>query len=275
MHDARARWLAAHSYLEPVARLHDVVEEAASAAPAAAPSAIRWGVYRLEYEMGLPLLRGPSAAVDVVEPCSRGLERVVDAVAAAELAGPIPARARELREAVRRPNGGAEIVRWLLRGDGEAPAIPHPGLARFLGWTAMAAALRPVVEAFGAWRDEERWGRGTCPTCGALPGVGQLSGPEPARRRRLACGLCGTRWSFQRFECPYCGNASSAQLTALQVEGESGLRIDACEACKGYVKTYDGEGDEALFLADWTTLHLDVLARDQGLERRGDSLYDL
>jgi len=41
------------------------------------------------------------------------------------------------------------------------------------------------------------------------------------------------------------------------------------------VKTYTAEGDEELFLADWPTLHLDLLARGRGLRRLGTSLYEL
>jgi hypothetical protein len=46
------------------------------------------------------------------------------------------------------------------------------------------------------------------------------------------------------------------------IEGEPGLRIDHCEACRGYLKTYDGQGHESLFLSDWSSLHLDLIAHD-------------
>jgi FdhE protein len=59
------------------------------------------------------------------------------------------------------------------------------------------------------------------------------------------------------------------------VEGEGGLRIDYCESCRGYLKTYDGEGNEAVMLVDWTSIHLDVIARDRGLKRLAASLYEL
>jgi FdhE protein len=59
------------------------------------------------------------------------------------------------------------------------------------------------------------------------------------------------------------------------VEGEGGLRIDYCESCRGYLKTYDGQGGEALMLSDWSSLHLDLLARDRGLKRLAASLFDL
>jgi FdhE protein len=58
------------------------------------------------------------------------------------------------------------------------------------------------------------------------------------------------------------------------VEGEAGLRIDYCVSCSGYLKTYDGQGDEALLLSDWSSLHLDLIAHDRGLKRLAASLYD-
>jgi FdhE protein len=59
------------------------------------------------------------------------------------------------------------------------------------------------------------------------------------------------------------------------VEGEGGLRIDYCESCHGYLKTYDGEGGESVLLADWTSIHLDVVAIDRGLKRLAGSVYEI
>jgi FdhE protein len=58
------------------------------------------------------------------------------------------------------------------------------------------------------------------------------------------------------------------------VEGEA-LRIDYCESCRGYLKTYVGDGSEATLLADWTSIHLDFVALDRGLKRSAQSLYEL
>jgi len=155
------------------------------------------------------------------------------------------------------------------------PPSAHPGLLRFLAWTAVRRVLEPVVEGSSRWSDGERWGRGYCPTCGAFPPSAQLAAEEAGRPRFLACGCCRTRWQFRRIGCPFCGNEAQEHLGILQVEGEEGLRIDVCGECRGYVKTYTDEGDEALFLADWPTLHLDVLAVQRGFERVGASLYQL
>jgi len=114
------------------------------------------------------------------------------------------------------------------------------------------------VNSFNSWRDEEQWLRNYCPTCGAGPAMGQLAGTDPGRLRMLSCGRCETRWRYRRTACPFCENVDDHRLAVLAVEGEAGLRIDYCEACRGYLKRYNGEGNERLLLADWTSLHLDV-----------------
>ena len=103
--------------------------------------------------------------------------------------------------------------------------------------------------------------------------MAQLVGADPGRKRLLCCGCCGTRWQFTRTACPFC-EANSQRLTSLAIEGEPRLRIDHCESCRGYLKTYDGEGDESLLLADWSSLHLDLIAHDRGLMRLAASLFD-
>lgn len=70
-------------------------------------------------------------------------------------------------------------------------------------------------------------------------------------------------------------NEDDARLGILVVEEEKELRIDYCECCNGYIKTYNGSGSESLLLADWTSLHLDIIARDQGLNRLAASRYEM
>jgi FdhE protein len=78
---------------------------------------------------------------------------------------------------------------------------------------------------------------------------------------------------FKRTECPFC-STDSQRLASVAIEGEPDLRIDHCESCGGYLKTYSGEGAEPLLLADWTSLHLDLIAHDRGLKKLAASLYD-
>jgi FdhE protein len=105
--------------------------------------------------------------------------------------------------------------------------------------------------------------------------MAQLVEHEAGRERQLVCGCCQDRWSFKRIGCPYCGNEAADRLAVLELAGPAGLRLDVCESCKGYLKTYAGQGDEALFLADWPTLVLDAMAAERGYLRRGVSLFEL
>jgi FdhE protein len=108
-----------------------------------------------------------------------------------------------------------------------------------------------------------------------LPVQAQLVQADAGRERRLACGCCGTRWRFKRIGCPYCGNEAPGRIDVFEIEGEAGLRLDVCQDCKGYVKTVARERPPDLLLADWSTIHLDALAREKGFRRMGTSLYEL
>ncbi len=268
----REGWLAAHTYLEPVAKLCGEVEQAASeiaVEPAAIPS---WDAYRPDFRAGVPLLQSSEAPIDL-EPAGRAVASLVDRLAAEASSKKLRTETSTLAAGLRRESISARrVVEWLL-GD-EGFALESPGLLRYLGWTAARRSLRPLIEAFRDWRDEEGWMRRYCPTCGSAPAMAQLTGTDPGRMRFLACGGCGTRWRYRRTQCPFCENDSS-RLAVVGIEGEGGLRIDYCESCRGYLKTYDGTGNEALMLSDWTSLHLDLLAQDRGFQRLAASLFEL
>jgi FdhE protein len=139
----------------------------------------------------------------------------------------------------------------------------------------MGRVLGPLSAPFAAWRDDGAWRRPGCPTCGQLPVMAQLVTRDDGRARDLVCGCCPTRWGFKRLGCPYCGNEDPRRLSVVELQGPSGVRLDVCEACRGYTKTYTGAGQEVLLLADWTTLVLDAMAGERGYARRGASLFDL
>jgi len=264
-------WLEAHAYLRPVAELSAEVDRAAAAIETPEAPIPDWEDYRPDFLAGVTLLHSGDAAIDL-EPGGRAAAALIERLAVVRSSGWLAAETRALHaELHREPHAGRRVVD-LLVGD-ESAALLFPGLARYLGWTAMRRFLGPVVLAFNSWRDEEKWRRRYCPTCGSLPAMAQLAGEEHGRQRLLSCGCCGTRWHFLRTCCPFC-ESDSQRLESLIVEGESGLRIDHCASCGGDIKTYDGLGDENLLLSDWSSLHLDVLAADRGLKRLAASLYE-
>jgi FdhE protein len=170
----------------------------------------------------------------------------------------------------------------LLPGPGLDPAgalSERFGLDRRLGPFLGLAALRPALES---WLDRVRalpeglWSRGICPWCGSAPCYGDLAEDG---RRRLSCMLCGGAWSAPRLRCPFCETWDSKELVRLLGEdAEEGYFIEACRACRGYIKGVDRRqrwnAGEPL-LEDWASPHLDLYATREGYWRPTPSLVHL
>ena len=264
-------WVEAHSFLRPLADLSAQIDRAMDGIGLFDARIPDWNAYRSDFLAGVPLLTSADAGVDL-EPGGRMAAALLERLASETSPEWLVAEARTLHAELHTASNTPRRIVGFLLGD-EAIMPPAPGLLRYVGWTAMARFLRPVVKAFDTWRDDDRWLRRYCPTCGSLPAMAQLVGADPGRRRLLSCGGCATRWQFKRTGCPFC-ESDSQRLASVTIESEPDLRIDHCDSCRGYLKTYDGQGDEALLLADWSSLHLDLIAHDRGLKRLAASLYD-
>jgi len=265
-------WVTNHPYLQPVASLHAQIDYGTTGIHGASLETPSWENYAPDFLAGVPLLRSSAVAIDWL-PAEKLIRSNVERLAAShspQIANEIGVVEAELSGELAAPG---RVVAWLL--DEDPFVSKSPGLLRYIGWTVLSQFLRLLVDEFARWRGEDRWLRSYCPTCGSLPAMAQLVGSDPGRRRFLACGCCGARWRYQRTKCPFCESQDDHKISIVTIEGEGGLRIDYCESCGGYLKTYDGEGKEAVMLADWTSIHLDVIARDRGLKRLAASLYEL
>jgi len=262
-------WLARHPYLQPVADLQGVIDSSADEIVVPTQVIPDWKAYVDDFIAGVPLLMSSSGAIDL-NPAEVMLPSLVRKLASRrlpqELIPQISVLGAELWNDKHSPS---RALAWLL--DKDSFSTVHPGLLQYLGWTVLSRYLCRVVTAFANWRDEERWLRNYCPTCGSPPGMAQFVGVEPDRLRLLCCGCCATRWRYRRTQCPFC-ERDDHRLAGFAIEG-SLLRIDYCEACGGYLKTYHGESSETLLLADWMSIHLDIAACDKGLKRFAGSLY--
>jgi FdhE protein len=266
-------WLVKHPYLQRVADLQALVDAAVAEIPIPGVCVPSWDDYIPDFHAGIPLMLSSKVAIDL-----RDVERVLTSLVEVLALKPLPGRLAQDRLTLEAQlhadrDSPRRALAWLFDNDSFIPT--NPGLLRYLGWTVLASCLRLVVDGFSGWRDEERWLRSYCPTCGALAAMAQLVGTDPGRLRFLSCGCCRSRWRYRRTGCPFCQSVDDHRLAVVAVEGESGLRIDYCEACSGYLKTYDGQGSESVLLADWTSLHVDIIARDRGLMRYAGSLYEL
>jgi FdhE protein len=266
-------WLTEHPYLRSVAEFHAQVQKAVAGLPKVSARVPNWPDYVPDFLAGVPLLQSSSGAIDL-KPVEVLVESLVERLALRPIPEKLGHEVQNLDAEFRRDSHASErAVAWLL--DRGVCDSKHLGLLRHVGWTVLARYLSRVVAVFESWFEERRWFRSYCPTCGSLPAMACLVGIDPGRARFLCCGCCGTQWRFRRTGCPFCKVEDDHRLLAVALEGEHGLRIDYCECCRGYLKTYDGTGSESLLLADWTSLHLDVIARDRGLKRLAASLYEL
>jgi FdhE protein len=153
--------------------------------------------------------------------------------------------------------------------------------ARLAAWIGVSAA--PVLELAAATLkplSKEEWTGSACPACGGLPQVSVIreeSGEFMAGSPRfLVCGRCALWWNFARATCPWCGEDDSRRVGSFSPEGERLVRIDACDSCHTYMKTFDlrerGGRDIVPLVDDVATLALDVWAHEKGLRRSGVSL---
>ena len=269
----REVWLADHPYLQGLADFHAQVDAAVAGISLPRTNVPIWKDYIEDFLVGIPLLHSAAAGVDL-RPAETVLTSFIETLASQPLpirtAGEILTLVAELRGHQDAPG---RAVAWLIH-EGELTSN-HRGLLRYVGWTVLGRFLCPVVDAFARWRDEEQWLRRYCPTCGSLPAMAQLVGIDAGRMRLLSCGCCRTRWRYRRTGCPFCETQDEHRLSVVAIERENALRIDCCGSCGGYLKTYDGGRDESFLLEDWTSLHLDIIARDRGLKRLASSLYEL
>ena len=161
------------------------------------------------------------------------------------------------------------VDEWL-----EDPANPEPVLGF---WVRVAGG--PILEgarAAIATPSRDEWTGAACPACGgpAQASViaeesGDFMGGSP---RSLVCGRCAGWWGFPRAICTWCSEADPRKLPSFVPDERRTVRIDGCETCGSYVKTFDlreAGGPELVPLVDdVATVSLDLWAHDQGLSRR-------
>ncbi len=136
-------------------------------------------------------------------------------------------------------------------------------LARKEFW---AAVDKLIPDELKRWEREE-WQENYCPICGRRPVMAQLRKFNEGRARYLICGGCRAQWNWRRVGCPYCGNEDLERIHILEFDAK--IRLDVCDVCNCYLKTYGSEDEEAIYLLDWTTLHADLLAEEKGLHKCG------
>jgi FdhE protein len=185
-----------------------------------------------------------------------------------------------LNQAVKRAQGDPdwvkEVIGAVLSGDEAKTAeLAHDaGLSPPVATFVSRMALQPSLRSFRQSAAEEipggTWKYGYCSLCGSFPDIAYFSDEG---KRFLHCGLCGHVWNYKRITCPFCGEQRPDELGYFTSEEAEGYRVDFCRKCKHYIKTVDMrliKDPAPLEVENLITLHLDMLAHNQGFMAPGD-----
>jgi formate dehydrogenase maturation protein FdhE len=132
--------------------------------------------------------------------------------------------------------------------------------------------IKPFMNFFaeqaGKVTSFDHYKAGLCPVCGDNPGMARISKDEDGKKY-LWCTRCESEWAFPRITCPFCKNTDHTKLRFLSTNFREELRLDVCDICQSYTKTFDErkidqEEKPDLFKENIASLYLDILAEDNG-----------
>ena len=137
----------------------------------------------------------------------------------------------------------------------------------FAAYSSVRPSLCMCAEQLAAYLNREaRWAKGYCPICGSPPALSLIRGEG---ERFLLCSFCGHEWRTTRIGCPFCENKDQKTLHYFFSDEEKDCRVHVCDQCKKYIKTIDTRNLERPIhpcVEQISTLHLDMLAQEKGLE---------
>jgi len=119
--------------------------------------------------------------------------------------------------------------------------------------------------------------RSTCPYCSSPPLVGVLRPEGEGAKRSLICSFCRTEWDYLRIACPACDERREKKLCVYRTSKFDGVRVEACDTCKAYIKTVDlaHNGLAVPEVDDLAAIPLDLWANENRYHRATGNLLCL
>ena len=274
-------YLQGHEFLRETIQLHLDLEEKVRATV----KALRFpngGAVAEQTANGLPLLQEEKLRNRVIDALVKNIPQVLDSLENLEAPQPMVTGLKDFAAYVKRAEGEElkGFLALLLQQEKEkfsaacAEAKLTEPLVRTLLWQMVSALVPKRLKEFAFWEEETKWQKNYCPVCGRQPVMAQLRKEQEGRSRYLSCGGCHTIWPYKRVGCAYCGNEDLKKMHILEPEGEEDMRLDVCDECHAYLKTYGREGREDVFLRDYATLHLDLLGEEKNLIKKGNAMLE-
>jgi FdhE protein len=109
----------------------------------------------------------------------------------------------------------------------------------------------------------------TCPLCDGKPQLAILRPEGDGGKRHLSCSFCSTEWEFRRVLCAVCGETDYSKLPRYLPEDPQAVRVEACDTCKFYLKSFDMTADGRLVpeIDEFATIALDLWAAEHGYQK--------
>jgi len=271
------QWLEKHPFLKDIGEMNlSIIQilEKIEIEPLSLPDL---DFYKDAFGKGIPIFQNEELQQALYQPVEQVLRAVTKVLSETQ----VPAALKKSCQALHfyaKKNSTDELLGYVLRQEtNKIKAFCRKNtldenFTNFALWLSLTHVLSQNFPAIKLWINGKDWERNYCPVCGSLPVLAQLKQANDGHQRHLICGSCHTSWSYKRIGCAYCGNEELNRLRLYETDSEPAMRIDVCEDCHTYIKTYIKEGQEAIYLADWTTLHLDLLAEKEGFSKKGSSL---
>ncbi|HEX7898967.1 MAG TPA: formate dehydrogenase accessory protein FdhE [Planctomycetota bacterium] len=143
---------------------------------------------------------------------------------------------------------------------------------------ALLRRIAPAAEGAAGRILAEAWAVGR-PHAACPPAVAVLREDleAVAIRRSLVCAHGGEEAPHPRLDCPSCGEADPAKLPRFTAREIPWIRIDACDACRTYLKAVDvsKEPDAEPVVDELASTPLDVIARERGYAKITPNLAGL
>lgn len=211
-----------------------------------------------------------------------GLLKAQGEVRAAELAAVARASRPVLAYcASKGPAGLADDARAALQGGFEerVQAYWEAGEFDYLARAALQPFARMLRET---GQSPGRGVSGPCVFCGGSAWISSRRippgpGTGEGTLRMLHCALCAFAWQVPRIRCPSCGEEDPQKLPSFSAPQHFGVRVEACDTCKTYVKSIDLSLDARRIpeIDELLSLSMDLWAAEQGYQRMEPGLAGL
>lgn len=234
------------------------------------------GYLTAKLKRGIPALAGEPIPVpaELLKPTVRELCQILGEHGGGEAAVRLAAAATEDRLEV------GPLATLTLRREQAAirMAATKAGLGHDLLWLVADMAVGPFAHVLRHTLFDDcppgtplrsaldTWTHGHCPLCGTWPTYAErLDGA-----RLLRCAFCAAAWMHPMDACTFCGTGGDTLTILVPDAAQPDRTVQACRACKGYLKITGDTGTlpfPLLPIGDLESLDLDMVAIQHGFAR--------